>query len=127
MTLWPVAHQAPLPMLFSRQEYLSRLPCPPPGDLSNTGMKPTSLMSPVLAGRFFTTQTTWEAPNCILTVIQIRNMALVIINESLPAFLANLAFNILLSVKTKAILVVFGCKGKKMTLIITKLFLLSEY
>jgi len=48
-------------MGFSRQEYCSGLPCPPSGDLSNPGNEPTSLMSPELAGRFFTTSTTREA------------------------------------------------------------------
>ena len=38
--LWTVACQAPLSMGFSRQEYWSRLPCPPPGNLPNPGMKP---------------------------------------------------------------------------------------
>ena len=33
------------------QEYWSGLPCPPPGDLPNPGIKPASLMSPALAGR----------------------------------------------------------------------------
>ena len=56
-----IAHQAPLPMGFSRQEYCSRLPCPPPGDLPDPGIEPMSLMSPALVGRFFTTSTTWEA------------------------------------------------------------------
>ena len=49
-TLWTIAHQAPLSMGFSRQEYWSGLPCPPPGDLPNPGIEPTSLMSPALAG-----------------------------------------------------------------------------
>ena len=35
--------------------------CPPPGDLPDTGMEPTSLMSPALSGMFFSTNTTWEA------------------------------------------------------------------
>ena len=35
---------------------------PPPGDLPNPGIEPMSLMSPALAGRFFTTHATWEAP-----------------------------------------------------------------
>ena len=61
VTLWTVAHQAPLPMGFSRQEYWSGLPCPPPGDLLNPGIKPTSLTSPALTGGFFTTSATWEA------------------------------------------------------------------
>ena len=39
---WPVPHQAPLSMGFSRQEYWSGLPCPPPGDLPSSGMKPGS-------------------------------------------------------------------------------------
>ena len=80
--------QAPLSMGFSRQEYWSGLPFPSPGDLFNPGieprsptlqadalsseppgkpglrepgMKPTSLMSPALAGGFFTTSANWEA------------------------------------------------------------------
>ena len=61
-TLWIIAYQAPLSMGFSRQECWSGLSCPPPGDLPNPGMEPTSLKSPALAGKFFTTNTTWEAP-----------------------------------------------------------------
>ena len=48
-------------MGFSRQEYWSGLPCPPPGDLPNPGIEPMSLTSPALAGEFFTTNVTWEA------------------------------------------------------------------
>ena len=48
-----VAHQAPLSMVFPREEYWSGLPFPPPGDLPKPGIKPTS---PALAGRFFTTE-----------------------------------------------------------------------
>ena len=51
-TLWTVAHQAPLCVGFSRQEYWSGLPCTPPGDLSNLGIKPTAVMSSALAGGF---------------------------------------------------------------------------
>ena len=61
-TPWTAAHQAPLSMGFSRQEYWSGLPCPPLGDLPDPGIKPTSLVSPALAGGFFTTSATWEAP-----------------------------------------------------------------
>ena len=50
-----VALQAPLSMGFSRQEYWSGLPCPPPGDLSDQGIKPASLASPAIAVGFFTT------------------------------------------------------------------------
>ena len=49
-------------MGFSRQEYWSGLPCPPAGDFPNPGIEPTSLVSPALAGGFFTTSATWEAP-----------------------------------------------------------------
>ena len=52
-TLWTVAHQASLPMGFSKQEYWSRLPFPPPGDLPDPGVEPTSL---ALAGEFFITE-----------------------------------------------------------------------
>ena len=41
-TLWTTAHQALLSMGFSRQEYWSELPCHPPGDLPNPGIKPWS-------------------------------------------------------------------------------------
>ena len=54
VTLWTVAHQAPLSMGFFRQEYWSGLPCPAPGDLPDQRIAPTSLMSPAVAGRFFT-------------------------------------------------------------------------
>ena len=46
---------------FSRQEYWSGLPCPPPGDLLDPGIKPMSLTSPALVAGFFTTSATWEA------------------------------------------------------------------
>ena len=60
-TLWTVAHQAPLSMGFSSQQYWSGLPCPPPGDLPDPGMERASIMSPALAVGFFTTSTTREA------------------------------------------------------------------
>ena len=44
----------------SPSEYWTGLPCPPPGALLNPGIKPLSLTSPALAGRFFTTSATWE-------------------------------------------------------------------
>ena len=59
--LWTVAHQAPLSMGFSRPEYWSGLPCPPPRDLPSARIEPASLASPALSGRFFTTGATWEA------------------------------------------------------------------
>ena len=54
MTVWTVAHQAPLSVGFSRHEHWSELPFPPPGNLLNPGIKTTS---PALAGRFFTIET----------------------------------------------------------------------
>ena len=53
VTSWTVARQVPLSMGFLRQEYASGLLFPFPGDLPNPGIKPTS---PVVAGRFFTTE-----------------------------------------------------------------------
>ena len=61
VTPWTVAHQAPLSMGISSQEYWSGLPCLPPGNLPDAGPEPASLMSPALAVRFFTTGTIWEA------------------------------------------------------------------
>ena len=58
----PIDH-SPLGSLykeFSRQEYWSGMPCPPPGDLPYPGIKPASLMSPALADGFFTTSDTLE-------------------------------------------------------------------
>ena len=60
VTLWTVAHQAHLPMGFSRQEHWSGLPRPP-GGLLDAGIKTVSLASPALAGGFFTTSTAWAA------------------------------------------------------------------
>ena len=61
VTLWTVAHQAPLSLRLSRQEYWSGLSCPPPGDLPDPEIEPASFMNPALAGGFFTTNSTWEA------------------------------------------------------------------
>ena len=57
-TPWTAAHQAPLSMGVSKQEYWSGLPCPPAGELPDPGIEPASLTSPALAGGFFTTSTT---------------------------------------------------------------------
>ena len=61
----PMGHspQAPLSVEFSRQEYCSGCPCPPPGDLPDSRVEP-HLTSPALAGGFFTTSATWEAHFC---------------------------------------------------------------
>ena len=57
VTPWTAAHQAPLFLGFPRQKYWNRLPLLTPGDPLNIGIKPAFLLSPALAGRFFTT---WE-------------------------------------------------------------------
>ena len=62
-TPWTVAQQAPLSMGFPRQDYWSGLPSLSQGDLPDPGIEPKSLISCVLAGGFFTTSTTWEAPD----------------------------------------------------------------
>ena len=57
-----VARQAPLSMGVTRQEHWSGLPRPPPEDLPDLGIERASLACPALAGGFFTTSATWEAP-----------------------------------------------------------------
>ena len=61
LELWLVCLGNFFSMRFSRQEYWSGLPCPPPGDLPEPGIQFKTLKSPALAGGFFTTSTTWEA------------------------------------------------------------------
>ena len=55
VTPWTIAHQDPLPMEISRQQYWSQLPFPLLGDLPHAGIEPTSLVCPALVGGFFTT------------------------------------------------------------------------
>ena len=80
VTLWTIAHQAPLSMRFSRQEYWSGLPCPPPGDLPDPGMETVSLVSPALAGGLFTT---WAS----LVAQMVKNLPA--IRETWARFLAG--------------------------------------
>ena len=61
-TLWTVAGQGLLSTEFSRQEYWSGLPYPPPGDLPDPGMEPASPISAAWVGCLYITGTTWEAP-----------------------------------------------------------------
>ena len=58
VALWTAALQAPLFMGFSEQAYWSGFPFPSPGDLPDPGIQ---LVFPALAGRFFTTNITWES------------------------------------------------------------------
>ena len=76
LTLWTLAHQAPLSMGFSRQKYWSRLPFPPPGDLSDPGIEHVFCVSCI--GRWILYHwATWKAPpfsslaNLFLKVIRI--------------------------------------------------------
>ena len=61
MAPWAMAHKAPLPMEYSRQEYWSGIPFPIPGNLPDPGIQPASLGSLALADGFFITNATWEA------------------------------------------------------------------
>ena len=70
-TLWTVAHQGSLSMGFPSYESWSGLPCPP-GDLPDSGVKPSLLRSPALAGEAFTANATWEAP--ILCKVGTKNI-----------------------------------------------------
>ena len=61
--LWTTACQAPVSMGFSSQEYWSGLPFLSAGDLPDPGIKSTSLISPALAGGFFTISPPHGRPN----------------------------------------------------------------
>ena len=61
-TTWTVAHQALLSTGFSRQEYWSELPFPPPGELPGPGIKPESPVSPALLSGFFITEPFGKLP-----------------------------------------------------------------
>ena len=71
-TPWTVAHQTPLSVEFSRQEYWRGLPFLPPGDLPNPGVEPVSCVSLALAGGFFTPSTIWETPGRSAPVSNLR-------------------------------------------------------
>ena len=66
VTPWTVAHQVPLSIEFSRQEYWNGLPFPIPGDRLDLGIKPTSPESPILAGGFFPVEPPGK-PSCLLS------------------------------------------------------------
>ena len=59
VTVWTVAHQVPLSIGFSKQEYWSGLPGPPPGIFPTQGLNPSHYVS-CIAGGFFTTSATWD-------------------------------------------------------------------
>ena len=64
-------------MGLPRQDYWSRLPYPPLGDLPSLGIEPESLMSPALAGRFFTTSTTWEGSIINVTLCDLNALSFI--------------------------------------------------
>jgi len=71
-------------MGFSKQEHWNGLLFPPPGNLPNSEIKPASIVSPALAGRFFTNCVNWEAPygyNIVFlataTTLYIRSLKLI--------------------------------------------------
>jgi len=74
-------------MEFSRQEYWSRLPFSIPRDLPNSGIEPTPLASPALAGGFFTTRATWEAPWTTLPLPPTSNPSFLIFRDKLLLYL----------------------------------------
>ena len=67
-TLGTITHQAPLSMIFSRQEYWSGLPFPTPGDLPNPAIKPKS---PTFVGEFFTTEPPGKPINICINIQKI--------------------------------------------------------
>ena len=73
-TPWIVAHQAPLSMEFSRQEYWSGLPFPSPGDLPDPEVEPAFLVFPALAGRFFTTALLGKPEKLLYTINNLNNL-----------------------------------------------------
>ena len=70
---WTVAHQAPLSMEFSRQEYWSGLRCLPPGSLPDPGDQTQVSYGTHIIGRFFTTEPLGK-PNDVAMVIKSRNL-----------------------------------------------------
>ena len=66
---------APLSMGFSRQEYWSGLPCPPPGDLHKTEIEPKSPVSPALTCGFFITEPSEKPVCCLSSQFVMRVMA----------------------------------------------------
>ena len=100
-TLWTVARQAPLSTGFSRQESWSGLPCPPPGNLPNPGIKPASLTS---ADRFFTAGATWKVcysmdqfSSVAQTVSSVAQSCPTLCNPWNAAFQGSLSFTIFCS------------------------------
>ena len=88
-------------MEFSRQEYWRRVPFPTQQDFSDPGIEPLSLVSPALAGRFFTTGATWEAPPYYSSLTFISSDTSNYISSSFifPPLLSSLKFYIKVLIK----------------------------
>ena len=82
VSLCTIACQAPLSMGFSRQEYWSRLPCSPPGDLPNPGIEPRF---PALAGGFLTT----EQGNSLVVVHGLALQGLLLLQSTVSRAFSN--------------------------------------
>ena len=74
VTLWTVALQAPLSIGFSRQEYWGGLPCPPPGDLLDPGIKHMSLASPALAAGSLSLLPPWKMVDFVFSSRGFRHL-----------------------------------------------------
>ena len=71
VTLWTVAHQVPLFMGFSRQEYWSGLPFSPPGDLPDLGLELSSPVSPALKADSLPAESLGKPVLCIYSILNI--------------------------------------------------------
>ena len=97
-TPWTLAHQAPLSMGFPRQEYWSGLPFPSPGDLLDPDIKPRSLMSPALAGRFFTTESPGKPVGLVLTYWKLYSCFPLLFERKLEFFPTPTPHNLIISI-----------------------------
>ena len=79
-------------MGVSRQEYWSGLPFPSPGDLLDPETEPTSLVSPALASRLFTTSATWENWICLLYFFKFLNKILDVCGRCIQIAFSRLIF-----------------------------------
>jgi len=88
---WTVAHQTPLFMEFFKQEHWKGLPFPPPGDPPDPGIK---LVSPALAGRFFTTEPPGKPGELFVVVIQSLSQVQLFMTSWTAEWQASLSFTI---------------------------------
>ena len=89
VTPWTVARQPLLFMWFSWQEYLSRVPFPPLGDLPDPGIKPESLGSPELAGRFYTNNATVKPTVLMWNIFPFRSFLYKCVNAKIKKWVVQ--------------------------------------